>query len=94
MKKLAITTAAVLTALAAFYAWGDWVYVGKWGSEGRGNGQFIMPSGLAVAPNGRVYVADRDNQRVQYFSPSGSYLGNGAPSVPATASSTTPEVSK
>ncbi|HXC64906.1 MAG TPA: NHL repeat-containing protein, partial [bacterium] len=44
-------------------------------------GEFSEPSGVAVAPNGVVYVADTWNQRVQKFSADGDYLGQyqGAP---------------
>ncbi len=75
MKKLAITTAAALGALAAFCAWGGWVYEGQWGSRGSGNGQFDDPGGVEVAPNGNVYVGDQYNHRIQYFTPTGSFLG-------------------
>jgi hypothetical protein len=75
MKKLTTLTAAALGALAAFYAWGGWVYEGKWGSYGTGNGQFINPASVAVAPNGNVYVVDFGNDRVQYFTSTGSFLG-------------------
>jgi len=75
MNKLAITKAAALGALAAFCAWGEWVYEGQWGSFGTGNGQFKWPASVAVAPNGNVYVADFGNDRVQYFTPTGSFLG-------------------
>ncbi len=51
MRKLAITTAAALTALCV---WGDWVYEGQWGRSGSGDGEFDLPGGLAVAPGGRV----------------------------------------
>jgi DNA-binding beta-propeller fold protein YncE len=46
-----------------------------WGGPGQGDGQFQEPWGVAVAPNGNVYVADTWNHRVQYFDPSGKFLG-------------------
>ena len=52
-----------------------WVYEGQWGSRGSGNGEFINPFGVAVAPGGNVYVVDTDNDRVQYFTRTGSFLG-------------------
>ena len=36
------------------------------------------PTGVAVAADGRVFVADTWNQRVQAFSPEGAYLGQWA----------------
>jgi tripartite motif-containing protein 71 len=75
MKKLAMTTAAALYALAAVSAWGEWVYEGKWGTRGSGEGQFKSPSDVAVAANRNVYVADKFNNRVQYFTATGSFLG-------------------
>jgi DNA-binding beta-propeller fold protein YncE len=43
---------------------------------GEGNGQFRSPTSVAVDPQGRVYVADRYNDRVQIFEPSGKHLKN------------------
>jgi len=57
---------------------GGWpapTYQGQWGSYGSGNGQFNIAAGVAVAPNGNVYVADYNNNRVQYFTSTGGYLG-------------------
>jgi hypothetical protein len=48
-------------------------YALKWGSMGTANGMFQRPHGVAVAANGSVYVADRDNSRIQRFSPSGAF---------------------
>ena len=47
----------------------------SWGEPGSGPGQFHVPHGLAVDADGTVYVADRENQRVQLFSPMGEYVG-------------------
>jgi DNA-binding beta-propeller fold protein YncE len=37
-------------------------------------GAFMFPSGVAIAPNGDVYVSDGDNRRVQVFSPTGDFI--------------------
>ena len=49
-------------------------YVSRFGSEGKANGQFESPNGIAVAPNGNMYVADTDNNRVQEFTAAGEYV--------------------
>jgi DNA-binding beta-propeller fold protein YncE len=46
----------------------------KWGSLGAGDGQFDEPSGIAIGPAGNIYVADRNNDRIQKFSSSGTFL--------------------
>ncbi len=48
--------------------------VKSWGAQGSGEGQFRVPRGIAVAPDGSVYVADSLNLRVQKFSPDGEFL--------------------
>ena len=45
----------------------DGVYVSHFGSNGSVIGQFSNPYGIAISPNGNIYVADYDNQRVQIF---------------------------
>jgi DNA-binding beta-propeller fold protein YncE len=45
-----------------------------WGESGTGNGQFIAPHAVWVLADGRVAVADRDNNRVQIFSADGAWL--------------------
>jgi len=34
-----------------------------------------VPTGIAVAPEGDVFIADLGNFRIQYFTASGSFLG-------------------
>jgi DNA-binding beta-propeller fold protein YncE len=48
--------------------------VREWGSAGRGPGQFNLVHGIVYA-NGTLFVADRENNRVQKFGLDGSFLG-------------------
>src|SRR5258706_181521 len=43
-------------------------------ARGKGPGQFHLPHGIAVDKDGPVYVCDRENDRVQIFSPDGEFL--------------------
>jgi DNA-binding beta-propeller fold protein YncE len=49
--------------------------VKSWGEPGHGPGQFHLPHSIAFDDNGKLYVADRSNKRIQIFSPEGDYLG-------------------
>jgi DNA-binding beta-propeller fold protein YncE len=42
-------------------------YVGAFGDQGRENGTFLFPNGLATDTRGRIYVADRENNRIQVW---------------------------
>ena len=46
----------------------------SWGEPGTGPGQFYLPHGIAVDAEGRVFVCDRESDRIQIFSPDGEYL--------------------
>jgi DNA-binding beta-propeller fold protein YncE len=49
-------------------------FVKEWGELGSKPGQFSIPHAIAVDSKGRVYVADRNNVRVQVFEPSGKLV--------------------
>lgn len=46
----------------------------SWGRSGTDPGEFNTVHNIATDGEGRVYVADRENQRVQVFNSSGEYL--------------------
>jgi DNA-binding beta-propeller fold protein YncE len=52
----------------------DGRYILDWGTRGKGPGQFGLPHNLVADAEGRVYVTDRDNQRVEVFDSSGKFL--------------------
>jgi hypothetical protein len=49
--------------------------VKSWGTPGHGEGEFHLPHSIAFDPDGKLYVADRANKRIQIFSPDGDFLG-------------------
>jgi len=52
----------------------------SWGEPGSGPGQFRLPHAIAVDRRGVVYVADRENSRIQVFKGDGTYITNGSTS--------------
>jgi DNA-binding beta-propeller fold protein YncE len=46
----------------------------SWGEPGEGPGQFRIPHGIDVRADGTVIVADRENSRLQFFTPDGGFL--------------------
>lgn len=51
-------------------------FLTAWGGHGSGDGQFNAVHGIDVDRNGRVYVVDRLNKRVQVFDATGKHLAN------------------
>lgn len=49
-------------------------YVKSWGKLGTGPGEFNLPHSIVVDSQGRLYVADRNNARVQVFDQQGKFL--------------------
>ena len=47
----------------------------SWGEPGTGAGQFVTPHNVCVDGDGTVYVADRQNRRMQLFSSQGELIG-------------------
>lgn len=47
----------------------------EWGSAGAGPGQFRLPHSVQIDAKGVIYVADRENGRIQRFDRSGKFLG-------------------
>jgi len=52
----------------------DGKFVKAWGTLGTRPGQFSLPHAIAVDSKGRLYVADRNNARVQVFDQKGKLL--------------------
>lgn len=47
----------------------------SWGTGGSEPGRFNIPHCVMTDPAGTVFVADRENHRIQRFDPEGQYLG-------------------
>lgn len=50
-------------------------YITHWGQKGTGDGEFNLVHDVVRDSRGRIYVADRTNQRVQIFDGTGKFLG-------------------
>jgi sugar lactone lactonase YvrE len=49
-------------------------FIMQWGGHGAGPGQFEMPHALAMDSQGRLFVADRGNNRIQIFDQAGKFI--------------------
>ncbi len=52
----------------------DGKFIRTWGKLGSGPGEFKTPHALAFDSRGRLFVADRGNNRVQIFEPDGKFV--------------------
>jgi DNA-binding beta-propeller fold protein YncE len=50
-------------------------FVTKWGRKGTGDGEFNLVHDVVFDKRGRLYVADRNNERIQIFDQNGKFLG-------------------
>jgi|SRR5271163_354811 len=49
--------------------------VKQWGKPGKGPGEFSLPHAIQIDEKGTVYVADRENGRIEKFDLDGNFLG-------------------
>ena len=52
----------------------DGEHLFSWGELGDGPGQFHLPHGIFLDSQGLVFVADRENNRLQIFTPDGEFV--------------------
>lgn len=52
----------------------DGRFVAEWGMKGSGPGQISEPHTIAMDSRGRLFVGDRENNRIQIFDQQGRYL--------------------
>jgi len=58
--------------VVSFSAEGNYQF--EWAANDTGSGDFYVVHDLAVDNQGRVYVADRENDRIQIFEPDGTFV--------------------
>jgi sugar lactone lactonase YvrE len=49
-------------------------FLAQWGGKGTGPGQFEVAHGVAIDAKGLLWVADRENQRIQVFDQRGTFV--------------------
>ena len=49
-------------------------FLKTWGKKGSGHGEFVVPHAMAMDSRGRLFVADRGNNRIQIFDQEGRFL--------------------
>jgi DNA-binding beta-propeller fold protein YncE len=52
----------------------DGKFIKSWGKLGTGPGEFNVPHGISIDSTGRIFVADRGNNRLQIFDQDGNFL--------------------
>jgi sugar lactone lactonase YvrE len=52
----------------------DGTFVKSWGGKGAAPGQFQVAHGIDIDAQGQLWVADRENQRIQIFQPDGTFI--------------------
>jgi sugar lactone lactonase YvrE len=52
----------------------DGTFITSWGGKGNGPGQFQVAHGIDIDAKGLLWVADRENQRIQVFQQDGTFV--------------------
>ena len=52
----------------------DGAFIKRWGKTGTGPGEFDQPHALAIDSRGRLFVGDRNNNRIQMFDRDGNFI--------------------
>jgi len=52
----------------------DGTFIKSWGGKGSGPGQFQVAHGIDIDAKGLLWVADRENQRIQVFKQDGTFV--------------------
>ena len=60
--------------------------IASWGTPGQAEGEFHLPHSIAIDADGKLYVADRSNKRIQIFSPTATSWACGPAWVAQTTS--------
>jgi hypothetical protein len=67
-----ISDGYVNSRIAKYDKHGNWIK--SWGSHGSRPGEFDLPHSMDADRNGNIYVADRENRRIQVFDSDGNFL--------------------
>ena len=54
----------------------DGAFIEAWGTKGSGPLQFDCPHSIALDSKGRIFVGDRNNNRIQILSPKGEFIAD------------------
>jgi len=54
---------------------GQGQYLKEWGKKGDAPGEFNLPHAIVLDSQGRIYVGDRENSRIQIFDDDGQFIG-------------------
>ena len=72
-----------LSIVRFVFAVEEYRLIKEWGSQGTDNGQFHLPYSIAIDSTDKIYVVDKNNDRVQKFDNDGNFITKWASIEPA-----------